>query len=741
VVTLSSILLALLTAANLAPPTSLRPVGTAQPRILARDGTGLSISYLDPWNVHDTVAYHEVPELLREAFLAAEDQRFFSHRGVDWLARGHAFVQALRAGRVVRGASTITEQVVRILNPRPRNLWSRWLEGFEAGMVERRFSKAEIFECYLNQVPYASNRRGVAQAAHTYFDRDLDTLSPHETLALAVLVRSPSRLDLGRGTAEIEVPLERLARRMHDRGFLDDAELAAIVAYPLVVVRPHLEVEAAHFVRFVRNREEPPETGVSTRAQRKSSITTTLDSSLQIRVRRILDRQVEDLSERGVTDGTALVVDHTTDEILAWVSAFGFSDRPGGQIDKVLTPRQPGSTLKPFLYALALEEGWTGATIIDDTPLEDSVGHGLHSYRNYSRHFYGPVRLREALGNSLNVPAVRTARFVGRDRFLMRLRDLGLESLSRHADFYGDGLALGNGEVTLLELTRAYAVIARGGVRRPLRGRLDLQTEDVSPRRIFDPEVSSLIAHILSDPSARSREFGHDSVLNLPVQTAVKTGTSNDYRDAWAVGFSSRYTVGVWMGNIDGTPTYEVSGSQGPALVLRAVFAELHRHSQPLPLFLSRRLVRRPVCAISGRPAGPTCPSAIEWFREPHVPAGHCRLHIEDAAPNDPDRNPHRMLAAVAGRPQLVSPAPGLHLAKDPRIPDELELFPLRLADGSGVRRTEWLVDGRLAAETGGGEDSWPWPVERGRHTAQARIWTEGSPEPVLTASVEFLVK
>jgi penicillin-binding protein 1C len=702
VVASTVVLVAVCTRADLSPPDSLRPHGASKPRIVARDGAILSLSYMDPWNVHDTVSYHEVPELLREAFLHAEDKRFFAHQGVDWLARAHAVAQAVQAGRIVRGASTITEQVVRILRPRPRNLWSRWLEGIEAGIVEGRFSKTEIIECYLNQVPYARNRRGVVQAARSYFDRDLDTLNAAEMLALAVLVRSPSRLDLASGSDEIREPLERLARRLRLRGVLSDAELAEILSFPLAVVRPKLEVDAAHFVRFARASLAQREGAAGRRGDLPTKVITTLDPSLQARVRQILDRQVEDLIPRGVGDGAALVIDHDRDEILAWVCAFGFADRPGGQIDKLTMARQPGSTLKPFLYALALERGWTAATLIDDSPLSDSVGHGLHSYRNYSRVFYGPLRLREALGNSLNIPAVRAARFVGAESFLERLRNVGFESLSQSADFYGDGLALGNGEVTLYELVRAYAVLARGGVYRQLRWRVGSTGGERLSRELYSPELSSVIANILSDPNARSREFGHDSVLDLPIQTAVKTGTSTDHRDAWAVGFSHRYTVGVWMGNIDGRPTDEVSGSQGPALV--------------------------------GLLATQSCPTAVEYFRESTRPPKPCVLHGSSAATGAAGP-----LADFA--PRLASPIDGLHLAEDPRIPDSLERFPLRIARAEGVRRTEWLVDGRVVGSTGSSDTDWLWPVERGRHTAQARVWFAGVDPPVLTGAVEFLVK
>ncbi len=715
-------------------PDVLPPAATevARARLTARDGTPLTRTYQNAWNVHDVVPYHRIPPLLRQAFLAAEDQRFFRHHGVDWTARLHALAQNLRARRAVRGASTISEQVARILHPRRRNVWARWLEGFEAADLERRFNKTQILEFYLNQVPYARNRRGVAQAARTVFDRDLDTLSAAEMLALAVLVRSPSRLDLERGSEAIRKPLLRLARRMHAGGLLDDAELAAVEADPLAVSRPRMAVDAGHFVRFVRS--GMPEAAAAT-------VATTLDAALQDRVQRILDRRLEGLASRNVRDGAVLVIDHVSDEILAWVNSGGSTDREGGQIDKVLTPRQPGSALKPFVYALALERGWTAATVIDDLPLAQAVGHGLHRYRNYSRSFYGPLRLRQTLANSLNIPAVRAVAFTGREATLARLRELGFDTLNGHPDFYGDGLALGTGEVTLYALARAYAALARGGELRPLRStRSSADAGDsIRPRRVFDPEVSSLIADILSDPDARALEFGRDSLLNLPVPTAVKTGTSNDYRDAWTAGFSHLYTVAAWMGNLDREPMHEVTGSIGPALVLRAVFAELHRHDDSEPLFLSRKLSRHQVCRASGRLAHAACPTTSEWFRPGKAPAERCPIHRpRTAATAQRGAAAAAPLAAVQNL-RLASPTPGLHLAMDPRIPDDLEVFQLRLDGASAIRRVEWIVDGEVVATTG--EASYSWPVTRGRHLARARAWIGDAAGPIETEPVGFLVK
>lgn len=702
-------------------PESLPPseFGMGQPQITDRNGKPLSVSYQADWNLHEAVPLHETPELLQQAFVHAEDRRFFEHRGVDWLARAHALVQNLKALRAVRGASTITEQVVRILHPRPRTLWSRWLEGIEAARLEARFNKAQILELYLNQVPYARNRRGVAQAARFYFNRDLETLTDKEMLALAVLPRSPSRLDLAKGVEAIERPLLRLAERLQQRGVISRDQFESIKRPSLAVTDESSAIDAAHFVGFVRER---------TFGSTGQRIQTTLDGSLQRRVQQLLDGQVVNLRSRHVADGAALVVDHRGNEVLAWVNAGGFSDRDGGHIDKVTMLRQPGSALKPFVYALALEKGWTAATLLNDSPLVESVGHGVHSFRNYSRQYYGPIRLREALGNSLNVPAVLAIQFTGRSELLERLRLLGFDSLTQHPDFYGDGLALGNGEVTLFEMVQAYATLARGGEFRPLEWRLDAVDLGQSHRRVFDRAVSSVVVDILSDPDARRLEFGASSVLNLPTQTAVKTGTSNDYRDAWAFGFSNRYTVGVWMGNVDQRPMHEITGSSGPALVLRGIFAELRRHEESKPLFLSRTLVSRQICTKSGKLATRQCPIVPEWFRPEMAPKKHCTAHTD-----------HQRLASavpVKETPlRLESPTPGLHIALDPRIPDELERFQFRVSAAGDAELVEWVVDDEVIGTT----PTFLWHPERGRHVAQARVWISG--ELTETDPVPFLVK
>ena len=512
-------------------------------RLLSREGIPLSVTYQHDWNVHDRLDLHQIPELLRISMLYAEDQRFYQHTSIDWLARAHAFAQNLVVLRPLRGASTITEQVIRLLYPRPRTLWSRWLEGFEAQRLERRFSKSEIFEFYLNQVPYAANRRGVAQAARYFFDRSVDTLSLNEMFALAVMIRAPSRLDLWHDPDSIRTRVDILATRIRDAGVINQRQLDHVLVSTVELNRSFLEVDGVHFNRYV-HMNLPEKVG--------KTVTTTLDAGLQVVAQDLLDRRLVDLTHRGVKNGAVLVVDHEHSAILAWCVARPSTDTPASDVNAVTVPRQPGSTLKPFVYAMALEKGWTAATSIEDAPLSESVGTGLHRYNNYSRLHYGPVSLREALASSLNIPAVKALQFVGQGAFLERLHRMGMESLTAHADQYGDGLALGNGEVSLLELVRAYTVLARGGLYAPLKAVADIHGPS---RRVFSKPIASLVADILSDDQARGLEFGVGGVLDLPVQTAVKTGTSSDHRDVWAVGFNHRYTVGVWMGNLDRSPT------------------------------------------------------------------------------------------------------------------------------------------------------------------------------------------
>ena len=702
--------------------------GNTKYHVVDRAGRPLAYTFAGRWNLGDQRPLHAVPELVRRAFIEAEDRRFYEHHGVDWYARAHAVFQNIKAGRVVRGASTITEQVVRMLHPRTRSLWSRLIEGVEAQRLEARFSKGEILEFYLNQVPFAAKRHGVAQAARYYWDRDLETLTPQEVLALAVMVRSPERLDLYKHPRGVDRGVRELSDRLLFVGVLSSSEVESISRDYLQLRRGESPVRADHFVRYA---QEKARDGIS-----GSRIVSTIDATLQSRVRDILEERVRDLSSHHVTDGAVVVVDNESAEVLVWANAGEFGTEEGSQIDAVVTPRQPGSTLKPFLYALALSRGWSAATRIDDAPLVQGVGAGVHAFRNYSRMYYGPISLREALGNSLNTPAVRTVRFTGTSEFLDLLRTAGFTSLTKPVEFYGEGLALGNGEVSLFELVQAYTALAHRGVWRPLRvirGGTESRSS-MRPHHLVSPEVSSVIGSILSDPHARRKEFGGDGLMRFPIQTAVKTGTSTDYRDAWAIGYNAHYTVGVWMGNLNRTSMLEISGARGPALVLRSVFAELGRRRDAQPLYQSSTLLHRTVCPISGELARGGCPHMDEVFVSGSEPRQECILSHDGGSATEGAREHTPSV-------RIIMPTPGLHVARDPRIPDPLEALPFQVEATRPITAIRWLVDGAQVGETGAGILAYSWELQEGRHTVTAKVRVEDNEDWLETEDIGFWVR
>lgn len=710
-------------------PLAERLKAVSKPTLVDRYGNPLTVTYTNPWNT-SPLSLHQVPDRLKELFLFSEDKRFFLHRGVDWKARLHALVQNIGAFHTVRGASTITEQVVRMVHPRKRCIWARWIEGFEAMTLERSNTKASILEFYLNQVPYAGNRRGVAQAALYYFNRSLDTLNLREMMALVVLVRAPSSYDLGRNPGAIQPALARFGGLAFDRGMITAPELARVSRGGFQLEPPGPIVEARHFAQFAlgslktefglfQGRGLPMRGPLSDNDPGgvPGRITTTLDGPLQNFARTTMAERVADLHNRGVSNGACLVVDLRTRGILAWVCVGGDDSR---LINSVRVPRQPGSTLKPFLYALALEQGWNAARVIQDAPLSNPVGTGLHTYHNYSRRYYGPVTLRQALGNSLNIPAIRTIGFTGVDVFLSTLSSLGITSLDRHPEFYGDGLALGNGEVTLYELVQAYATLACQGVFSPLAWRAD-PCWNLKKTRVFSRETASIIANILSDPEARGLEFGRGSLLNFPLETAVKTGTSNDYNDAWTVGFNNDYTVGVWMGNLDGRPMDGITGATGPAMVVRSMFARLNRKGNTAPLYLSPNLIRKNVVSATLNSRA----LQEEWFVPGTEPGGDGNINADgNGRLKEGGAAGTKTREADQGRIGFVKPVNGLEMAMDPRIPDRDEAFEFEVLGVGPLDRVEWHLDGKRLGVTQGGK--YLWLLEPGSHLVHAHVFKPG---------------
>lgn len=637
----------------------------------------------------------EVSPWLSLATLAAEDKRFFSHPGVDPRAAARAFVQNARSGRTVSGASTITQQLARALEPRPRGVLGKLGEMFSALKLEAGHSKEEILEGYFNGVSYGPLLTGAGAAALDYFGVPAADLSPAQAALLAGIPKSPVNYNPRKNPAAALARQRLILRRMSDQGLLDAETYRLALAEKISILEKERFFSAPHF---------------ADQALRRSGgggLATTLDSRVQEAAARALSGHLAALKGRNnVKNGAVLALDNATGGVLAWVGSNDFFDRRnGGQVDGVTALRQPGSALKPFLYALALARGAKASDLVEDSPLYAAGG---HAPSNYDRTFHGPVRLREALACSYNVPAVRLAQRVGVPSLLAKLRDFGFASLDKQPDFYGEGLALGNGEVTLLELGNAYATLARGGIWLPVRLG---PPETASARRAIGRAQAYIVSDMLSDNSARSPAFGPDSAFRLPFDLAAKTGTTKDYRDNWAVGYTPEWTVAVWVGNFSGAPMRKVSGITGAAPVLKEVALELKKLYGSSAFRPPPGVRKARVCPDSGLPPSPFCPSSMEeLFAQGDALRGQCASH-----------SPRPAEAAAPPRPEVAFPKNGDIFKIDPQAPATSQALFLKAAAAGEIT---WTVDGRELPERGA---SVAWPLAPGRHKVHFTSGRDGS--------------
>ncbi len=547
-------------------PVKLRKVPDASPVLLDRHGTPILHLTLPDSTRSRPVTVAEMPQDLIACTLAAEDKRFFAHRGVDLLATLRAGRDLLAKRRVVSGASTITQQLIKITSPpAARRPMTKIRESLAARRLEMTWSKHQILTAYLNHLDYGNLRIGAAEAARFYFQKPLADLSLGECALLAGLPQSPSRLNPVRHPQRAIVRRNTVLKRLAGTGEHDHARISAALTEPLSL-RPLVESKPAPWLSQISNL--------------KSQIQTTLDLPLQRDLEGIAREETARLKDANLRHAAVVVIHNPTGEILALVSSADWDDPRGGQFNGALTPRSPGSTLKPFTYLLAMERNHRiPSSILADIPTPFRTPEGLDLPENYDRTYRGPVTLRAALACSLNVPALRELNLLGGPKPLHQLlENLGIATLGKDSSVHGLGLTLGNAPVRLLELTNAYATLARQG--RHLPPILFPSTSDVQ-RSMFDVRHAYLIADILSDSAARAPSFQPGGPLDLPFRCAVKTGTSSDFRDNWCIGFTPEFTVGVWAGNFEQQPMKGLSGIAGAGPVFHRAMLRLHRDTKP----------------------------------------------------------------------------------------------------------------------------------------------------------------
>jgi penicillin-binding protein 1C len=693
-----------------------------------RDRNGLFLGTLLTQNQERTMAVPlaAVSPHFRQAILAAEDADFYRHGPLDLPAIARATVQAVQARHVVSGASTITMQLARLLQPAPRTIPNKLREVWRSWQLSAGMPRTEILTAYINRLPMGGNIYGVEAAARLYFGTAAADLTLAQASLLAAIPNNPNSLNPYRYWDALKRRQIYVLDRMVAAGFVSAQQARRAAATAVSLQPPQQGIVAAPHFLFWMARQLPPD-GLT-------DIATTLDRPLQAFVATQVQEVVRSLAARNVRQAAALVIDNATGEVLAYVgSPDYFAGQPLAQNDGVQALRQPGSTLKPFLYQLALERrAIRSNTVLPDVPTYYAIpGARLYRPMDYDESFRGPVRVRLALANSLNVPAVRVLERVSVEGFLQRLQQLGFQHLDRPATHYGLGLALGSGEVSLWELAQAYLTLARRGNPVPLQGVPAKAGAELNS--YGQPETWALVANMLGDRHARSLSFGVDSVLNLPFPAAVKTGTSSHYRDNWTVGFTTDYTVATWVGNFDGSPMQDMSGVDGAAPLWHRIMLHLHEGNEPEALPPPTGLVQRPICALSGLRPTAACPTVVQEYIYPqdlrdyehrfdtvyHLVDGQVQLQL----PSEYDEwlaqqgrsllTPHTL--------EILSPGEGetfLLEATADRSPRQYLEFKLATAADDPI---EWWLNGKKVSSS----KTVRWPLRLGEWALEARSGPE----------------
>ncbi|HOY59449.1 MAG TPA: penicillin-binding protein 1C [Verrucomicrobiota bacterium] len=640
-----------------------------------------------------------------KAIVAAEDRRFWSHPGVDGLAIGRAAAQNLFSGRRLSGASTISTQVIRMIEPRPRTLRTKLIEAFRALQMERRLGKREILAHYLDLAPFGGNIVGIEAAARRYFHKRADELCLAEAALLAGLPQSPSRLRPDRHPERAKERQAWVLERMQARGMITARQRAEALAQPIQVRPGSYPFSAPHFCDLV---------GVPARPACGSVVRTTLDADLQ----RLAEGSLRRCLQGGPVDcGAVVVIEVGTGAVRALVGSPDYARPRAGQVNGAVAPRAAGSTLKPFAYALALDRGLvTPATVLADVPARFRD----FDPRNFSLDFLGRVSVRDALVLSLNLPAIDIEQRVGQERFHAILRDVGLFSISKPASHYGLGLVLGNAEVRLLDLANAYACLARGGGWAPPRF-----VESPNPpatRQVFSPEACWLISEMLGGEERAMDATGHTADVRLPPM-AWKTGTSTGLRDAWTVAWNPEVVIAVWAGNSDGSASELLVGRRIATPIAWDLLRRLYPDNRGPWFARPAGIVTRAVCAESGCPPGPHCGCRSEDWAIANVSRHEfCPVHREGAKAAWPpsvaaflNRGAAPAAAESAGSLRILSPARGCTY----RHVLDLDVDAQRLALDAATDRAgdplHWFVDDRPVGRSRVGQPLF-WPIERGKH-------------------------
>ena len=742
------------------------------PTLLIEDVRGRFIAEIGPeddrkgfWPLPD-----RLPPRILAATLAAEDARFYEHGGVDWRALGRAAGQNLRHRRRISGASTIAMQVARLQAPGSRTYWRKLTEAVIARELVARFGHEAVLRHYLLLAPYGNQNHGIVYAARRFFAKPLEDLTWAECALLAGLPKLPGRMNLLRpeGRRKAERRALYVLGRLRALGQISEAEYAeARDLLPTLLIgtresRPRSCLHAA-LAMEQELRTCPPSAAEAGRYLVRSTLDLDLQEAIQLRAWEAMQK----FRPEGVGNVAVVVSERATGRILAYLGSEDYFDRENaGAIDYAQCPRSSGSTLKPFVYALGMSrKGFSAATLLTDVGMALNGRGGGYLLRNYDEAFLGPILYRNALANSRNIPAVQVLEAVGIDRTYRHLSDLGLAKGEHEPAYYGAGLAIGGLYVTLKDLVQAYGVLANDGRAAPLRW-FDGSAPTSAGKQLIPEDAARQISLFLADPMARLPSFPRMGAMEYPFAVALKTGTSQGFRDAWCLAYTEKFVVGVWMGHARNYPMNRTSGGTTAAELVRSVLELLHPEEmkglQERPFPPPRGWKASRICLLSGRLASEDCPAvAVEWFQPGTEPPPERDVHRKVkidlrtgglAGPDCPPQftqvkaftvlepqfaawarasglellppelagTPEPALLPTAFRLLVTRPRPGT-LLQDPEAPPGQQSVALEATVSPPAPQVVWYVDGRPFKVV-----DYPysarWKLQGGTHTFQVRL-------------------
>jgi len=706
-------------------------------RIYDRRGELIQVTPLSEGGRREFTPIKKIPKSVQKSFIRQEDRRFYLHHGVDWLAITSAFFQNKRANKIVRGGSTITMQLAKTVNhDNSPTLRRKIKDVFYAYRLEAKLSKKKILELYLNSIFFGANSYGITSGARTYFGCNLEQLTPGQTQVLSVIPRNPAYYN----------PVEHSQNFNH---FSDEAQEAAMYAryyqYPY---------KMPHFVNYLMRNKRSHLT-----SSRKGAVDYELHTTVDLEITDIAQNFLRDALEQAqgsrITNGSLLLLNNKDGSVISWLGNGNFFDNEnGGQIDGVLVENQPGSSMKPFLYALALEkELIQPSSVLADVPTEFG-NEKLYIPENFNNRFNGPVRTRIALASSLNVPAVSILNQVGVQNYLDKLYELGFESLRRdgrglQADL---GLALGAGEVSLYELVPAFSVFVRDGVYLPLSyldSRVKPEDDKIGNKtsKVYSTDTARLICSILSDKGARALGFGYTQTFQTDYPSIFKTGTSNQYQNIIALGATEHYTIGVWMGNFSGNTVMGKTGSSLPAWVAKNVLDKLegagNKNYFELPDFPEpEHWHKERICALSGMKAGENCRSVVTEYVKDSTKLNTCDWHtkingeIQTVYPPEYQQwlrnNPNKGLINYSQAQLTILTPKNDSLFFYSSLNANQQAIPLEVTGGSEDTLEIFYDDKKIA--TINRPFIYSLPVNRGEHSCRVHCGTE-------ELTISFIVK